>query len=255
MMKKPGIAIVCIIAFFLFAGSIQPGAKTHVIKISSDPWRPWVLGNEGELAKGGIAVEIARELFKRIDMEVETKIYPYERCIRQMKTGERDVLLMAKKTKEREKFMVYTDVAARDPQLLYYSTERKKAFEWADWKDLKSYKVGIVRGFNYGGFGQAAEKHQIKTEVVSNDLQNVKKLIAGRIDLIILNKSTATYFMESNPEFKGKYKAASKIIAKGEFHFALSKKGNAAVHLSKINAALNKMKLDGTLDKIIGWNQ
>lgn len=253
--KRAGspIFITTILAINLFA-SAALYADSHVIKVSSDPWEPWVLGSEGKQATGGLAVEVTRELFKRLNLDIEINIYPYERCIRQMKTGERDVLLMVKKTEEREKYMLFSDVALMESQSIYYSSERMDGFEWQTWQDLNKYTVGGVRGSNYGDFDTAAKKHGISTELVSTENQNIKKLLAGRVDLIILNQSTANYYMSQNPESRGKLKAAEKSISESKFHFALSKNGKATAHFSGINMALRDMKADGTLDKLLKFS-
>ncbi len=50
---------------------------------------------------GILAIGIAEELFKRLKLDIEIMIYPYKRCLKQMETGERDLILVAKKTEER----------------------------------------------------------------------------------------------------------------------------------------------------------
>jgi len=244
-------ALLCCLLATLLLLSAQLKAAERVIKISSDPWEPWVFGEEGEVATGGWSIDITNELFQRLGIKTDIQVYPYERCIRQMKTGERDMLLMAKKTKERQKYLLYTDVSVNDPQLLYYATNRNNAFEWSDWSDLNKLAIGGVRGFNYGKFHDAAKKHDITLELTENDLQNVKKLLAGRIDLVMLNRSTAQHFLSTHPEFRGRLQAARKPIANAEFYIALSKKGAATDLLPDINRVLLEMKNDRTLNKII----
>jgi len=197
-------------------------------------------------------VDIAREIFARLNKPVEINIYPYERCLYQMKTGERDVLLMAKKNPEREQFMLFTDVVASDPQLFYFDSAHKPAFQWTTWSDLKGYKVGVVRGFDYGPFRSEAKKHGVHVEEVSDELQNIRKLMAGRLDLIILNRSTAVYFKQSNPASSANLKSADKAVTNAQFHYALSKKGAAAPLLAQMNDAIRQMKADGTIQRIIG---
>lgn len=250
-MKISGLGrLVGAMAMLLMAAP-SAWADKHVVKISSDPWEPWVMGTEGEAATGGLGVEVAREVFKRIDVPIDIRIYPYERCLRQMQAGERDVLLMAKKTPEREQYMAYSDVAATDPQLIYYWSETMPDFQWNDWDDLKPHTIGGVRGFNYGELSEKAESHGLKTEFVDNDGQNLRKLMSGRIDLVILNRATANHFIKQNPELRGKLKAASKPMSVAEFHFALSRKGGAIRYLDAINAALNDMKADGSLERLL----
>lgn len=238
-------------AVITMAAAAPLRAEGPVIKISSDPWEPWVLGSEGAVASGGIAVEIADEVFRRAGLATQTIIYPYERCIHQMQAGERDVLLMVKKTPEREAFMLFSDVATTDPQLIYYAPKHLMDFSWSSFEDLQPYTIGGVQGFNYGDFDEAAKRLHINTEMTASDTQNIKKLLSGRVDLIILNRATANYYMEQNPQDRGKMLAADKFITNAEFHFGLSKKGQAVAYLPKINAALQAMKADGTLDKML----
>lgn len=172
-----------------------------------------------------------------------------------MNTGQRDILLMAKKTQEREKYMLYSETGIKDPQLFYYSTERMDKFEWQSWEALTGYTVGVVMGFNYGKFDTAKVKYQIKADPVETDFQNLRKLVSGRVDLIILNKSNADFFMAQYPGFRGKIKAAKNPVDVPVFYFALSKKGRAVKYLPLIDEALNKMKADGTIDNILRWNE
>lgn len=232
--------------------SIMQAAPTAV-KVSSDPWEPWVIGEDGKEATKGIAVEITREIFRRLNIPVEIRIYPYERCLQQMKTGERDILLMVKKTPEREQFLLFTQAASEDPQMLYYNPEKKGSFEWNDWKDLEGTTVGIVRGFNYGDFTKSASNYKIKQEVVSADAQNLQKLLAGRIDFTIMNRSTARYYLETNPGHKGKLQAASRIISEAQFHIAISKKGAATGYLQQIDNVLTEMKKDPDWRRKMGF--
>jgi len=238
------------LTLMLVAATVQ--AERPVIKVSTDPWEPWVLGNEGEIATDGLAIDFTKELFNRMGIDLEINIYPYKRCIYQMKNGERDLLLMVKKTEERKKFMLFSDLAATDPQLIYFSKDHIANFEWKSWKDLQKYTVGVVAGFNYGNFETAAKKHQIKHELVSSDRQNIRKLLAGRVDLILLSQSSANYFVSQNPESANILKAASKPIDVARFYYGISMKGKAVEYLPKINMILGEMKQDGSLDKILG---
>ena len=241
-----------LLVFILVSHSSLSFADNPVLKISSDPWAPWVLGTEGMEATGGIAVDLTRDLFKRLNTPIEIVIYPFERCMNQMKTGERDVLLMVKKTPEREQFMLFSDVAAEDPQLLYFATDKRREFAWSEWQELSGFKVGVVRGFNYGDFDKVADMVGIQKEAVSEDNQNIKKLLAGRVDFILLNRATAKYYFATHPDQVGKFKAASKPISNAQFYFAVSKKGKAVGYIDRINRVLKEMREDKSWWKYMG---
>lgn len=226
-------------------------AGSHAVRVSADPWEAFIIGNEGESPTGGYGPEITKEIFKRLGIEYEIMIYPYERCLLQMQSGERDMLLLVKKTPEREKYMLYSVAAVSDPQLLYYSTNVVGNFEINHWSELKGYTVGGINSFNYGEFGKYIEEIGTTFDLVDTDTQNLKKLLSGRVDFIILNRSSAMWFEKQNPKYRGKIKAVSMAIDESEFYFALSKKGKATALLPKINEVLTAMKADGSMDKIL----
>lgn len=226
-----------------------------VIKISSDPWEPWIIGAEGHPPTGGMGVDLAKEVFRRVGVPIDITIYPYARCLNQMKTGERDILLLAKKTAERETFMVYSDVAVEEKQLLFYATEHRPIFSWQDWPDLKGLIVGGVRGFNYGDLETNASINGFKVEHVGTELQSLRKLLAGHVDVAAFNASTVNFFLAQHPEWRGKIKSAKKSLTQAKFYFALSKKGKALGHLDAINGALRDMKSDGGLKKILNHGE
>ncbi|MES9868877.1 MAG: transporter substrate-binding domain-containing protein [Sedimenticola sp.] len=248
--------LVAYVCPFLFVGMFLTAANVYAqqaeIKISSDPWVPWVLSAEDDGAPNGIAIDLANEIFSRMDVPIDISIYPYKRCLFQMETGKRDMLLMAKKTPEREKFMLYSDVVVNDPQLLYYATQHKEDFEWSELSDLKGATIGVVLGFDYGQLTQYAKKtHDYSLIVSSDDDTNLRILLAGRIDLLAMNRSTADHLIKKNPELKGKIRAATNPISVAEFHFAISRKGNATHLLPRINETIAEMNSDGSLERIL----
>ena len=247
-MISPRFFVATVLAALL--AIFSPTAFGEVIKVSSDPWEPWVIGNPGEEAKGGTGVNIAREIARRLNKTFEIRIYPYERCLKQMQSGERDMLLMVKKTPERETYMAFSDVASTDPQLVYYNPEKIKSFEWNTWADFKPYRIGLVRGFDYGEFTKAAKTHPLQIEPVANDNQNIKKLFAGRLDLILVNRSTMLFFLDNNSDFRYELKHASKPVSNASFHIGLARKGKAISLLPEINRVLREMKSDGTLNRL-----
>jgi polar amino acid transport system substrate-binding protein len=246
------VAYVCpflLVGMFLTATNVR--AQQTEIKISSDPWAPWVWLAEDGGAPKGIGIDLAHEIFSRMDVPFDITVYPYKRCLQQMKTGERDILLLAKKTPDREKFMLYSDVVAIDPQLLYYATQYKEGFEWSEPSDLKGATIGVVLGFDYGQLTQQAKTHDYSLIVSHDDDSNLRVLLAGRMDLLVMNRSTADHLIKNNPELKGKIRAATKPISVAEFHFALSRKGNATHLLPRINETLAYMKSDGSWERIL----
>ena len=72
------------------------------------PTHPGPRGRQGPKRPGGVAVEIAQQLFDRLGMKTLTVVYPFERGMQRIKDGSEDVILMVSKTQEREDFISFT---------------------------------------------------------------------------------------------------------------------------------------------------
>lgn len=240
-----GALIVVLIFPVLVVG--EPG---H-IQITCDPWTPWMEGRQGETPTGGVFIQITEAVFSRLKVDYDITIFPFKRCLRQMKTGERDIMLMVSKTPERETFMAFSDVVLCDPYYLYYSSRRISSFEWEEWEDLKNLRIGVVSGFNYGKeFKAAVHAYQITLDGVTSDLQNIKKLVAGRFDFVILNKTNADAILRQYPEFKRDIKSSGKMLHEAQYMFGFSKESSSVSFIPEINDAIMGLKNDGTMEMI-----
>jgi len=241
-----GVLIVVLLFPVIAAG------ETGKIRITCDPWAPWMEGKQGEKPTGGVFIQITEALFSRINIEYGITIFPFKRCLRQMQTGERDIMLMVSKTPERETFMAFSDVVLSDPYYLYYSSKRISSFEWGAWDDLKNLRIGVVSGFNYGNdFKAAVHAYRITLDGVTSDLQNIKKLVAGRFDFVILNKTNADALLWEYPEFKKDVKMSGKVLHEAQYRFGFSKKSPSLSLIPAINDTIMALKNDGTMKIIL----
>ncbi|CAN2039525.1 polar amino acid transport system substrate-binding protein [Candidatus Magnetomoraceae bacterium gMMP-15] len=251
---KLKITALIIIAFcVLLIPCVLMGQDIKKINLSEDPFPPYTLGVEGAAPTGGIAVEIISEIFNRLNIEVDMQLYPWNRCLAQMKVGRRDGLMMVIKTPEREEYMAFTESLIKDHWLFYFLAGRKSPIEWNTYEDMKPYKIGITAGYGYGDeFLNAAEKFSLQIDEVKTDLHNFKKLLAKRTDVFICLENVANKTISMNPELKGKFKTACKSLWELEMYMTFSKKSPAVKLLPQVNKIIRQMREDGTMDKILG---
>lgn len=224
-------------------------AEDRLVRVAGDPYPPWTEGAAGSKATGGIAVELAQELFKRLNLKTRIVVYPFQRGMQRIKEGAEDIILMVSKTKVREKFILFT-LPIRHSEWVFYHL-KGKTFSWSTWKDLQKYRIGYVTGNNIGkAFPAAAEKYKFYIEEVKADIFNVKKLLLGRIDIVITDLEVMQRIIQQNPEFQGKLKWHEKPIFESFYHFGISNKSFLAPMLPRINEVLQEMKDDGTFQKI-----
>ncbi len=243
-----------LMASLLMMSVLSYGAFARdTIKLSEDPWDPYTLGHEGETPTGGIAVELMNEIFKRVDIATDMKLFPWERCLAQMKTGKRDALMLLTKNAERELFLDYSEVIMTDNDLIWYrKSSQNNPADWVEFSDLKNYVIGESAGYNYGDvYSAAREKHKFIIDKARTDLLNFRKLQAGRIDIFICNETAAKAIFKNNPYLQGRFLAASKSLKTVEFHMAFSKESPLKGILPQVNQAIQEMKSDGTIERIL----
>ncbi len=220
-------------------------ANEPVVKIVGDPWPPWMQQEKGAKPTG-YAIEIVQELFKRLNLNIDIRIVPFKRALAKVKYGEADAILMVAKNKERSQYMLF-NIPMKETLFHLYHTDTLKNFGWQKWQELQPYKIGIVGGFNYGkDWDNARKKYSYKTFEVTKDIQNIGKLLNGRVDLIILEKSNAIALFKGNLKFKNQLKPAEKPIFEAINHLGISKKSFLASKITMIHETLQKMKKDGT---------
>jgi len=238
---------------FLFSFSFSFAENKKTVTLSDSPWPPYSYGKEGGKPTGGIAVHYTNELFRRLNVKTDIKLYPWKRCLNQMQEGRRDGLIIALKTKERDKYMVFSDVVITERLLVWYKKGRN--IQWKKFKNLKKYSIGITAGFSYGdAFDKAANKYSFALFEASNDLNNFKNLDLGRIDIFICNESVANALFKKNKDLVGKFEHSKKILKFIGYHMGFSKKSKYSKNIKKINNVIKQMKKDGTMNKIFNKN-
>lgn len=228
------------------------GAGEKKLTISTDPWPPWIIGQEGQAPEGGIGFKVALELGKRLGVETDAMISPFARALNRVYKGKADMILMISKNAEREEKLIFTDMIIDQPYLFFYDSGKMGDFAWSSLEDIKDFKVGVVRSFNYGNeWNEAVSKYNIKTDIVTNDETNLKKLFAGRVDFAILQKANALYLIKNNDQYSGRLKFSPKAISMTSFGFALSKQSSFANKIAEFNKIISEMRMDGTIEQII----
>lgn len=251
-LKNLALSIVLILTASLSAAEAETKTK-QVVTLTSDPWPPYVLGELGKEATGGLGVEIMHRIFARIEgVDVRFPPMPWKRALRAVKQGTMDGIAVLLKTPEREQYMEYTDVLLASPNLLWYSTRRFPAgFEWERFEDFAPYNLAVVRGHSYGEeIDKVIEAGFLRVTEVTSAEQMFTMLARGRIDLALANAAVGFALVK-------KYAHVSKIIAVKKpaaehiYYVALSKKSPARQLIPAMNRIISDLKREGVIEKII----
>ena len=198
---------------------------------------------------------VTREVVEQAGYEADIKVVPWARCIAMIKNGDADVLGNVYLKQERKQFMHYSEEPIFNfKQFLYVKKDNDFNFD-GDLDSLSNYKIGTRIGFSYGkDFDNAAKAKVIQTRPLSDTHKNMKKLIAGRVDMIIENPMNLVSDLEyvGSKHLMEEVRLAKPAINSQRSYIVTSKKSrHGETLIGKINQALLDLKGSGKFEQIM----
>ena len=234
---------------------MRPPATAKEIVIASGEWSPFQGKN---IKNNGFATELVRKAFansgSKEKVNVKFKYFTWSRSLAFTKDGTTHATFLWSHKKEREKDFLYSDKLVDVSYVLFHL--KKTKLEWKTVADLKKFKIGITEGYSYGKeFDQAASEGVLKVSAVPKDLQNFKKLVAGRVD-VFPNELNAGYeLIKANFSAKDREKLThhSNALRNAPHYLLFSKKHKDSPELLKLfNKGLKHLHSTNKYKKIVG---
>ena len=243
---------LCFVFLFTAVSFVAFGQSDKDISFFDSPFPPYVIGARGKAASGGIAVDIADEICTRMGLDCTVSLVPWKRALKMTRRGRSDGILTLLKTSERENFLVYTNNFISSREVVYWNKQNHPAFRWENYSDLKGLTIGLVSGYEYGiDFIEAVEDLDLTVEYIDSSELNVKKLISGRVDLIIEDEMVADFYIQQFPGAEESVGKLPKTIADYDYHMALSRSSAHVHRIDQFNSVLEEMKREGLVKSII----
>lgn len=205
--------------------------------VVTDEWAPYVIEENGVIS--GFDYEAMKAVFARMGYAVDFRLYPWKRCLYMVETQRADAILDASINEDRKKTLFFPEEnISKSSSVLFHLRGRKYSFEKL--QDLKGLKIGTILGYEYNREFLTAD--YFVREPVENIEQNFKKLMLGRIDLFISNRSVGL-FNAKNLNHLDEISYLPKVVSGGDNFVAFSRKpGHAelAQEFSKVLKAYKK---------------
>ena len=212
-------------------------------------WPPFI---SKERADDGVAIALIREIFKRSGNEMSFDELPWSRAIDSVKTGAVDILPGVWHNEERTKYLIYSE-----PYLynrIVFIKKKGDGFEYDGIGSLEGKKVGTVQDYNYGDeFLKAEHFKRISTVGLIN---NVRKLVNGRIDLTLEDEIVArSDIMSKTPELADQVDYSKNALSEVGLHIACGKANPKCPQIiEQFNKGLKAMQDDGSLASFLKDN-
>lgn len=241
MAKRLLMLLLCVFVVALSAD------ERKLIVVGED-WPPVEFVKDGNVV--GMDVDIAKIIFDKLNIPVEFKIYPWKRAWKMVEEGQADAVFSLSRKEKREPFVYYpTEDMWVSEYVFFVKTENKKA-NFSSYDDAKGLKVGIIAGNSYHDSFFGAN---LTTEEAPDLETNIKKLAAGRVDLVICDKTTGLYTAKLLG-LQSKVTPYDFIAFSKGYPVAFTKKStypNIKEIGDKFEAELKKMKESGEYQKIV----
>ena len=246
----PRSAAVVVAAALLMALCLLPTrvrAASAVRMIAFD-YPPFFMEQDDVLT--GIAVDVSREVFARLGLDMETRLYPLKRGLSHLEHGDYDGVAVLIKTDERSRYLVYSRPVLIVRGLIWSSAARGRPVNFDRLRDLADYTVGVTRGYSYGQeFDDLLETMDV--DAANSDYLNYVKLMDGRIDIFPGNEIVARGLFRKHPELRGKFVHSERSFIEWPLCMALSKESEFVGLLPEINRILTEMEASGFIDAVV----
>jgi polar amino acid transport system substrate-binding protein len=247
--------IMVLVAFF----ATSSYGQDRKILIVGEDWLPFEFLEEN-VAKG-IDVDLATVIFKNLNVQFEVKILPWARAWKMIEDGDADACLSTSRKPEREPYLYYPNENMWVSEYVFFVRKDKFQEKFNGYQDAKAQnlKIGVVRGNSYNSDFWAAFPNvsdgvlNPQLEEVKDPDLNFKKLIKGRIDLYIIDKTIGRYTL-SKVEFSDTITYYPKPLFSKGYPMAFAKKSsypNIKELVDKFDAELLKLKQSGEYDLIM----
>ena len=159
---------------------------SKTIRIAADEWAP--MTGRG-LLNGGFSVQLTQEMLIALGYSVSVDFMPWKRIMGTRRKGRFDIVTNMWKNKDREMDFQFSN-AYIDNKLVFVS-RKDQAFVYSDLTNLKQKRIGIVSYYAYPEMLLSYPKARWQTGI--NIHQNIKKLLAKRLDIILGTEEVIRY--------------------------------------------------------------
>ena len=189
----------------------------------------------------GIDVDTAQAIAEKLGLELQIDDMDFDAALLSVQQGKADIAMAGiTVTDERMAVMSFSDSYATGIQ----SVIVPEGSDITSVDDLAGKKIGTQRGttgylYCSDDFGEDA------VVAYDNGLTAVQALNNGQVDAVVIDNEPAKAYVESNPGLK----ILDTSYAEEDYAIGMNK-SNAAL-LEAVNAALEELKADGTLQAIV----
>lgn len=223
------------------------------IKLTAHEYPPFM---SQQLPYGGLLTRIVREAFKAANVEVEIEsLSSNNRVITGVMVGLYDGAYGWAHSPERDRKLHYSKSSIFTFRMVFFH-RRDMDIPWENLADLGRYQIGATLGNHYSDeFSLLQAQRKLKVQEAASDLNNMRKLLLGRIDLFPMEEEAGQMLLVQSlkPAEQAQIAFQSRPIALIPTHLVLRRDlPNAAELLERFDQGYRQISDSGQLARILG---
>ena len=230
----------------LWAGLCQPLHSQEKIRIAIGEWPPFI----GEaLPHYGVVPQLINEACATQGVSVEYGFFPWKRAYTEVKQGRWQASAIWGRTPEREADCLFSAVVYSDEVVQFY--DREKPINWngslAATEQLKGLRIGIPLGSaKQPVLEQAEQRGWVRYEASGDELINLRKLAAGRIDAVDIVKGSGSHMLKQLSPQERAHLTTTQTYDTWDYHLIFSRQLPESERLQQLfDQGLRELKASG----------
>lgn len=181
-----------LIIFLLFTPLTQ--GSDNELKVVTEDWPPFIVKGK-EIS--GIVTKNIREILANTDIKYSINIYPWARSFHLAKTNPNILIYSILRTKQREPHFNWICPIYKSTPIYAHKLASNKV-NINSLESVRTSVVGVMRGdHSYSYLLQKGFQEGVNLDLSSNEEINLRKLINGRVDVVMQSKESLVYRLES----------------------------------------------------------
>lgn len=183
--------MILITFFIIFSiSSANSDEKNSGYKFVTLEWPPYV--GKG-LYDNGLATIALKKAFRKGHIDFSIHFRPWVRALKETSEGHYHGVFPAYYSEARAREFYFSNPIMKGP-IGFFKKKSTNLYYDGNIKSLQQYKIGLVRG--YVNSLLVDDAINLKKDLASSDEENLKKLCANRVELIVIDFLVAKYLIE-----------------------------------------------------------
>ncbi len=221
-------------------------AEAQELKIVTEDFSPYNYEEKGEIT--GLSTKVIRAVLKELGTDCKINLYPWAKAYNMALEQENVLIYSILRISEREKLFKWVGEIPVS-EMYFFKLKQRADIKIASLDDAKKYSIGVTRETAPHQY-LSGKGFELK-EIDSRDELSIRKLVNGRIDLMPYYNIPFLYKVKGLGYAPEQFEKVFFLKDASEKLYMAFGAKTADSTVEKFAKALEKIKADGTYEKII----